>query len=226
MAGVRIRGPLPFLTQAEVDRAAMAAVREAGALGQSRAKAVLLSDTDSRGFVGRKDTGQAHAALGTSAPVLVRPGLARAVTGIGAPRDKIAAVLEEGRRPGARPPPSAPLVPWVRRKLASTLGAGLKGAKVTNAARARFARLQAKAARSGKTLGRGVGPKVSGVKAKDLDTEAKRVAFLIARSIGRKGTPGLRPFRKAGAYIQPKLEAIFRRHLSRVIAERGGKGPA
>ena len=95
MAGVRIRGPLPFLTQAEVDRAAMAAVREAGALGQSRAKAVLLSDTDSRGFVGRKDTGQAHTALGTSAPVLVRPGLARAVTGIGAPRDKIAA---EGAR--------------------------------------------------------------------------------------------------------------------------------
>ena len=58
-----------------------------------------------------------------------------------------------------------------------------------------------------------------------LDAAAKRVAFLIARSIGRKGTPGLRPFRKAGAYIQPKLEAIFRRHLSRVIGERGKGAP-
>ena len=74
-------------------------------------------------------------------------------------------------------------------------------------------------------LGRGVGPRVSGVKSKDLDAAAKRVAFLIARSIGRKGTPGLRPFRKAGAYIQPKLEAIFRRHLSRVIGERGKGAP-
>lgn len=226
MAGVRIRGPLPFLTQAEVDRAAMAAVREAGALGQSRAKAVLLSDVDSRGYVGRKNTGQAHDAVGTSAPVLVRPGLARAVTGIGAPRDKIAAVLEEGRRPGARMPPVAPLVAWARKKLASQLGAGLKGAKVTNADRARFARLQAKAKRLGKDLGRGVGPKVSGVKAKALDAEAQRVGYLIARSIGRKGFPGLRPFRKAGAYVQPRLEAIFRRHLARVIAERGGRGPA
>lgn len=226
MAGVRIRGPLPLLTQAEVDRAALAAVREAGALGQSRAKAVLLSDADARGYIGRKNTGQAHEHLGTSAPVLVRPGLARAVTGIGAPRDKIAAVLEDGRRPGARMPPVAPLVKWARHKLANRLGASLPGAKVTNAARARFDRLRAKAKKYGKDLGRGVGPAVSGVKAKDLDAEAERVGFLIARSIARKGTPGLRPFRKAGAYVQPKLEAIFRRHLARVIAERGGRGPA
>jgi len=224
VAGVRLRGPLPFLTQAEADRAALAAVREAGALGQSRAKAVLLSDTDARGFVGRKDTGQAHQLLGTSAPVLVRAGLARAVTGIGAPRDVIAAVLEEGRRPGQKMPPPAALKAWVLRKLRSSLGSALPGAKVTNASRARFEALRARAARAGKTLGRGVGPAITGAKKVDLEAEAERVAFLIARSIGRKGFPGLRPFRKAGAYIQPKLESIFRRHLSRVIAERSG-GP-
>jgi len=32
-------------------------------------------------------------------------------------REKYASVIEYGRRPGARPPPSAALVPWVRDKL-------------------------------------------------------------------------------------------------------------
>lgn len=222
MAGVRIvGGRLPFGSlQAEVDQAALATAREASALAVSRVKDVLLSGEDSRGFVGRKDLGLAHNAVGSTAPAIVAPGLIRARTGIGPPRDEIAAVLEDGRRPGARMPPPDSLKPWVKRKLRNQIAAAMRGARVTTKAGAAFKALVERAAKRGKTLGKGASAKVSGVSKEAIDKAADAVAFVVARSIGRKGTPGLHAFQHAARAIQPKLRGIFERNLRRAASGR------
>lgn len=219
MAGVRIvSGPLPFASAEEIDRAADGAVRELSTMAVSRVKEVLLTARDSRGFVGRKDTGLAHSGVGATAPV--KSGTAtRAVVAVGPPRDEITAVLEDGRRPGSRPPPSSALVPWVRRKLKDAVASGLKGARVTKKQGDVFQRKAALILKRGGSL-KGLGPKVSGVKKETLDKAIASVAFLVARSIGRKGIPGLHPFESARKLVEENAERVYLRHLKRVLGNR------
>lgn len=220
-AGVRVDGGRwpPFVTAAQVEEAAIAALREASARSQSRIKDVLLHATDSRGFVGRKDTGLAHSAVGSSAPQVIGAGRVRTVTGIGPPRDAIASVLEEGRRPGKRMPPPDALKPWARRKLRDRVAANMKGARVTLKSKARFDALKARAGKFGKTLGKGTGPRVTGVGKARLEAAVDQLAFVVARSIGRKGFPGLHPFKRARVAMDKELDGIFRRHLRRVLSK-------
>ena len=215
MAGVRIVGTLPFPTSEEVERAAVAALGELGAIGASRVKEVLLTARDARGFVGRKDTGLAHSSVGASRPTAAG-GVVRSVVGMGSPRDEISGVLEEGRRPGQRPPPSAALKPWARRKLRDAVASSMRGARVTTKDAAKFRALADRIAKSGGTVGRGMGPKVSGVGKAAIDKAADRLAFVVARSIGRKGFPGLHAFASAEKLVEGLIEETFARHLARV----------
>lgn len=222
--GLRIEGdrPPPFVTVAQVEQAARGALREAGARNAARVKEVLLTGRDERGFVGRKDTGQAHSLVGSTDPV-VEPGVVRTVTGIGAPRDDIAAVLEDGRRPGKKAPPPDSLKPWIRRKLRNALASGLRGARVSLKDAAKFKRLQEAVAGRGRSLGKGVSARVSGVGKDRLEREVDRVAYIVSRSIGKKGVPGLHAFRRARAVMDKELPGIYARHLRRVI--KGTPGP-
>lgn len=218
MAGVRIEGDrLPFATPEQIQEAALGAVRESAARSASRVKEILLTGRDARGFVGRKDTGLAHDAVGSSGPLPLSDRVAF-VTAIGPPRDQIAIVLEEGRKPGAKMPPPDSLKPWIRRKLRNQVAAGMRGARVTAKDRARFEALEAKAKkRGGKGLGRGAGPRVSGVGKERLEKAADRLAFVIARSIGKRGTPGLHAFKRAAAIAEREIPGIYQRHLRRVL---------
>lgn len=77
--------------------------------------------------------------------------------------------VHEGRRPG-KPPPTAALIPWVRRRIVND----------------RLSQVRA----AGKI--KGISTKASATKGER--EEAKRVAFLIARAIGRRGTKPRRWF--------------------------------
>lgn len=219
-AGVRIEGgALPFVTEAQVQEAALGAVREASARGASRIKDMMLTARDSRGYVGRKDLGLAHDAVGSSEPQVVGAGRVQAVTGIGPPRDQIAGVLEDGRRPGARMPPPDSLKPWIKRKLRNAVASQLRGARVTAKSRERYLALAARAALRGGTLGKGASARVTGVGKERIDKAADSLAFVIARSIGRRGIPGLHAFARTRAIMEKQLPAIFQRHLRRVLSK-------
>lgn len=247
-AGARIIGPLPGARLVAIaDEAARRATVEIGAVGASRVKESLLRDADSRGFIGRADTGLAHSLVVTSQPFKTPSGWATE-TGIGPPRSEIAAVLEEGRKPGRKPPPSDALIPWVERNLGNRIRSGMKGARVTigstvqrrawGAVRAReiahgrrdpgdftggafrvWERKRKIAERHG-GLRRDQGPKVTGVSSEAYEARVRSVAYLVARAIGRRGVPGLGMFAKAAAYLRAgKAAEILRSALHRTIAQ-------
>jgi len=223
VAGVRIvGGRLPFgASGSEIEAAALAACREVSTLAASRVKEGLLFARDPRGYVGRKDTGMAHAAVGSTEPIVAN-GRVSSTTAIGPPRDEIAVVLEEGRKPGARRPPTAPIKAWALRKLRDAISSDLRGARVTDRDAARYRALAERAEANGRPLGRGSLARVTGVRTADLDAAADRIAFAVARSIGRKGVPGLHMFAAAAAAVAKRIEPIFIRHLRRIRAARGG----
>jgi hypothetical protein len=78
--------------------------------------------------------------------------------------------IEEGRRPGSRPPPSSALYDWVARKL--------------------------------------------GIAAKDI----AGVAFVVARAIGQRGLPALRPLGKAVEANAALAQQIFTRDIPARVA--------
>lgn len=93
-------------------------------------------------------------------------------------------VIEEGRRPGQRPPPVGALELWVRRKIKKT---GPRGGR------------------------------------KSLSVaEARGLAFVIARAIGRRGTKPVRMFEEALQQNEPRLEAIFARAGYQIAREMSG----
>jgi hypothetical protein len=107
------------------------------------------------------------AGAGLEAAVVVQP-----------PHDKVAVIVEEGRRPG-RPVSragQAAIRKWVGRKLRDRVLSRVSGARVTATNR-----------RSGK---------VTGVKTVDAEAALDSAAFLIARKIRRRGIPGIHPFRR------------------------------
>lgn len=221
-AGCRIVGKLPGQSLAlGLNEASKRAAAEMAAEAVSQVKESLMSDRDSRGFVGRYDTGSAHQHVFASA---LRRGVHGwySTVGIGPPRDEISGVLEKGRRKGQPMPPVDALVPWVRRNLGNRIAGEMKGAKVTEKAAARQTRREAILARKGLKFARGSGAKVSGVSRASLERRIRSVAFLVARSISEKGTPGLGMFAKAARYLRSRSAAILRSAIHRTLAERRG----
>ena len=83
-----------------------------------------------------------------------------------------ASVIERGRRPGARPPPSAVLIPWLRRKAHMT------------------------------------------------EAEAKRLAFVVARAIGRRGQEGRFILEASEPNIIERVHAGILSELDKEIAKK------
>jgi hypothetical protein len=85
--------------------------------------------------------------------------------------------VEEGRRPGKQPPPDVMLTWVLARQLAETriMNASYKASNIGR----------------GLKLSRSTKPR----KLRNPDAEAKSIAFLIGRAIGRRGLPGFHLFR-------------------------------
>lgn len=143
--------------------------------------------------------GVTEAARGSLAHEIRSAPLGLPVGVIGSPLKHVA-VLNDGRRPGQKPPPvmlkgaggaydeEGPLVLWVRRKIRID--------RVHTGGRKQG---QAKT-RSGKVLQRQ--PTVN---------EARSIAYLIARAIGARGTEGLHFFEKGIEESESALKDIFGR---------------
>lgn len=214
-----------------IDEGAREAAIEIGRVETALVKELILTEKDSRGFVGRYDIGTAHDAVRPSAPRRT-PGGWSVEVAMGSPVPPIvAAVLEKGRRPGQRPPPTDAIEPWVRRKLRDRVAKALKG-RVSATRRASLRKRASKAARMLKA-GRwtatearahergGFEGSVVGVKGAALDSKIRSVAFLVARAIGRNGTPGLGMFKKAARLMRAgRAQRIVRDAMRRAFAAR------
>jgi hypothetical protein len=115
----------------------------------------------------------------------VRTGVGIPVATVGSPLKHVA-VLNDGRRPGQKPPPAEALELWVRRnvKIDRVHASGMKAGQVKT--------------RKGKTLSRAPTSK-----------EALSIAFVIARAIGARGTPARRMFEETLQESEPALQRIF-----------------
>ena len=101
-----------------------------------------------------------------------------------------AVYVEEGRRPGAPPPPTSALIPWIRRKFTNLKGRDERG---------RYARAQ--------------------------DTEAiyARLAFVIARAIGRRGLRGRHILRDAQEALRLSAQSTLNRAFAEALSKAGRK---
>lgn len=116
------------------------------------------------------------------------------VVAVSPPADRYALVVETGRRPGARMPPAEALILWVRQKLSTGIGAA---ATVTG--------------KSGK-------PQRSRGKAGSAE---RALAFVVARSIGRKGFPGVHMFERAFQEQQQNVQQIITEEIRGAVAAMG-----
>jgi len=107
-----------------------------------------------------------------------------------------AAVIEFGRRPGARWPPQSAILGWIRRK----------GIDVSALADVRIGKRRKKRG-AGWTKGRRQG----------VRRGQKQLAFLIARAIGTRGLPAHAVFRR---HLIPKMTRWFRLELARIVKEK------
>lgn len=112
-----------------------------------------------------------------------------------------------GRSPGAKPPPTAVIRDWLIRR------GGLNIRQAVPLSRARTARLRAQGFSTARSRRRAV---------PSIEAQLKRAAFLIARSIGRRGLPhpDWRPlyFRPMGR-AQDQNIAEFERMLTEGLAD-------
>jgi len=116
------------------------------------------------------------------------------VVAVSPPADRYALVVEMGRTPGARMPPPEALITWVRQKLSTAIGAA---ATVTS--------------KSGKTH-----------RSKKLAAAAERgLAFVVARSIGKKGFPGVHMFENAFNEQQQNVQQIIQEEIRGAVAAMG-----
>lgn len=127
---------------------------------------------------------------------------------------RYALAVEYGRRPG-KPPPSRELEIWVRRVVKPT-------AKVSARTRARLMSRASGVIQQGLATRRGLDRQL---KANAQERLIKSVAFLIARSIGRKGTEEQRYMRPAfnnhRLRLEPEFTAKFQQLLNSVIPKAG-----
>lgn len=122
------------------------------------------------------------------------PAAVHGVVAVSPPADRYALVVEMGRTPGARMPPPSALILWVRQKLGNAITAV---ATVT-----------------------GKGGKTQRSKAKAKSAE-EGLAFLIARSIGKKGFPGVHMFERAFTEQQQNVQQIVQEEIRGAVATLG-----
>lgn len=99
-----------------------------------------------------------------------------------------AMAMEFGRRAGAKPPPAESLLLWVKRVVRPTKDMGHKGKR-----------------------GRNIGYR-------NRDQVIRDTAFLIARSIGRKGIKARRFLRNAWAKRKGMARQVIAQHIRKAIA--------
>lgn len=209
------------VTASLLGRADVAAQRTMVRFGSESKRIVtehIASGVDARGFVGRVDTGDTKRAI-RPGPITRTPRGMRATLEAQPPYDRIAALIEKGRRPNRKVPAKGSpgwlkVRAWVEKHLRNEALAGLRGAvvKIGKNGKPRVGGKRASAVVS--VLGKGSAARV----AKALDG----MTFLVLRAMRKKGTPGLFPFRKAQRALGPGggLAKIFREELS---AARGGR---
>lgn len=199
---VRIQGQGgqdPFARVAGRARAvAEAAVLEIAAAGERDVVETMTTGRDERGHVGRVDTGAARAAVRVG-PVAWNGRAATATLAPSGPAADYWPVLERGRRPG-RPVSKVGaerIAVWARRK--GVLQRVVNGL-LARAAADRGEALPARPRR---------------LAAADRARLERQAVFVLVRSIRRRGTPGLAPFRAAATRLR---EGMARAILERVAA--------
>lgn len=114
---------------------------------------------------------------------------------------KHAEVVEEGREKGKTAPPSTAILAWVRRKGIGAKASSLKTRRQISAGTRR-------------TFDRKAGNLRS--RAKSLLNLQKGIAFVIARSIGREGIPGLFIFKNLESHYASKISSAKESIKSRI----------
>lgn len=178
-----------WLTHAtpELEAAAVKGMRSA-ALYLNRTVVLEISQTEPRPAV---DTGE----LRNSVNVTMVPD--GAIVSVDAPH---AGVIEYGRRPGGRQPPLQPLIDWVLRH-PELLKDGMK---------AQRAALKRQTARAAKVVGKAYARRAAraqGIPGREV--AARGVAFVIARSIARKGIAPRHYFAKAWTRSEANMTAAI-----------------
>ena len=118
------------------------------------------------------------------------------IVAVSPPADRYALVVETGRRPGARMPPAEALVIWVRQKLRDLISA--QTVTFTKAERGQLSRGQVRQSRR---------------RSKELSA-----AWLIARSIGKKGFPGVHMFGNAFIEQHENVRQIIAEEIRGAVA--------
>lgn len=171
----------------------------------------IVSGRDSRGFVGRVDTGATKQAV-RPGPIERTPRGYRAVVQARPPHDVVMAIIEKGRRRGKKVPAKGSAAwrkvrLWVEKHLRNEALESLRGA---------YVRLNKKGQpkRGGKRMSAVVSVKGPGAAAR-VEKAIDNMTFLVLRSIGRRGIPGLFPFRLARERLGPGggLVRIFREEM-------------
>lgn len=114
------------------------------------------------------------------------------MTGVVSTTKIYSSVMEEGRRAGSKMPPREAIERWLQDKRILDRVVAEKVAKL-------------KTASKGKRIKGGIKKKALDIRERTLHS----LAFVIARSIGRRGIKGRRYVKTALAKAQPKLDQIF-----------------
>ena len=177
-------------------RAAQSGLTEWGQIAQSEIRNVIVEGADTRGHKGRVWTGALLIGI-LAGPVEVSSRGARIVVAPSSREAVKAIVHEEGRRAGRTPPPKVAIRAW--------LTGSPKGMQLTTRALADAAADGFKGSRDTFLDGAEEGPFL------------QRIGFasVVARSIGRKGIPGLQMFEKASIVMVKKGPPIMQKHAAR-----------
>jgi hypothetical protein len=123
------------------------------------------------------------------------PASPRGIVAVSPPADQYALVVEKGRTPGKRMPPPQALIAWVRKRFPTVISAT---ARAFGKAEKRLTRRQAR------------------------QSAELSFAWIVARSIGKKGFPGIHMFERAFTEHRPHvIEIIGARIREAVQTARG-----
>lgn len=191
---ISISSPLPPERIREV---AVATLQQAGLETQTAIRQEFEA-------AGRVDTGILRNAVTAKAPV-VEFGRVTQETVVQGPAAAYAAAVDQGRRPGERMPPLAPIRRWLERKrIVST-----EGRRVSSRERRAIVRGADEGAFSALLKSGGV--------SRSYRRRLDRAAFAVARAIARRGIKAVHAFAKGAARVQPRLREIFDRHYARIV---------
>jgi hypothetical protein len=132
------------------------------------------------------------------------PATVRGVVAVSPPADRYALVVEEGRTPGARMPPAEALIPWIMKKMRDAVGGMRTTVTITSAEPALAGRRLKKRRRV-----------ISRDKLYDL-------AWRVARSIGKKGFPGVHMFGRAFTEHRQDVIQIVTERIKEAVGAASG----